>query len=241
MPEDARDQGQNCGTDLISSDVASLLARCYAPRRPLRGRLIEAILKLEGGEMRSRSLRTILWKHHGVWLGAHSYGAGARPGQFPPRTSIGRYVSMAPNVAVFRRDHPLRLTSTHPYFFNPALGEVSSYPDAAADLHISSDVWIGQNVVILAGCRTVGLGAVIAAGAVVTKSVPPFAIVAGNPARLLRYRFDDDVRERITASRWWERDLTEIRSAIGEFTKPVEGAHRVATADGDGPDEGRTA
>ncbi|MGX1305991.1 acetyltransferase-like isoleucine patch superfamily enzyme [Amorphus suaedae] len=68
---------------------------------------------------------------------------------------------------------------------------------------IGCDVWIGANAIVLDGCH-IGHGACVAAGAVVTGVVPPYAIMAGVPARVLRYRFDEATRERLLASRWWE-------------------------------------
>ena len=68
---------------------------------------------------------------------------------------------------------------------------------------IGNDVWIARGTTILRGVN-IGDGAVIAAGAVVTRDVPPFAIVAGNPARIIRYRFEDDDIRRILARRWWD-------------------------------------
>ena len=76
-----------------------------------------------------------------------------------------------------------------------------SYPRTT----IGHDVWIGANVSIKAGV-TVGNGAVIGMGSVVTKDVPPYAIVAGVPAKVIRYRFDDDTIARLQAARWWERE-----------------------------------
>ena len=75
--------------------------------------------------------------------------------------------------------------------------------DAAKPIHIGHDVWIGYGAIIMDGV-TIGTGAVVAAAAVVTKDVPPYAIVAGVPARIIRYRFDDDTIRRLLESRWWD-------------------------------------
>jgi tetrahydrodipicolinate N-succinyltransferase len=77
-------------------------------------------------------------------------------------------------------------------------------------LTIGNDVWIGDRVTILSGCKQIGNGAAVAAGAVVTRDVDPYCIVAGVPARLLKKRFEDELIDRLEASRWWELRLDEL-------------------------------
>ncbi len=84
-------------------------------------------------------------------------------------------------------------------------------PPQAARLEICSDAWIGDNVVITTGCKRIGVGAVVGAGAIVTRDVPDFAVVTGIPAQIRRYRFNEQVRKRILESRWWELDLLDLR------------------------------
>jgi carbonic anhydrase/acetyltransferase-like protein (isoleucine patch superfamily) len=79
---------------------------------------------------------------------------------------------------------------------------------------IEDDVWIGHNAMILPGCRRIGRGAIIGAGAVVTRDVPRYTIVAGNPARPLRERFAPEMQDALERSRWWEMDLAELRQWI---------------------------
>lgn len=76
------------------------------------------------------------------------------------------------------------------------------YIDQELRVEIGNDVWIGDNVVILKG--KIGDGAVIGAGAVVTRDVPPYAIVAGNPARVIKYRFDDETIRKLLKEKWWD-------------------------------------
>jgi acetyltransferase-like isoleucine patch superfamily enzyme len=77
-------------------------------------------------------------------------------------------------------------------------------------LSIGNDVWIGQNAIILPSVARIGDGAVIGAGAVVTKDVEPYSIVVGNPARLLRYRFSQETIVKLQESRWWEKSVGEL-------------------------------
>lgn len=177
--------------------------------------------RYEGGEMRSGTLRDILRQYHGVDVGAYSYGPCMTPMRFPEDVTIGRYVSVAPNVQVFRRNHPLRHLSLHPYFYNPGMGIVDTYQVNAEPLEIGHDVWIGDAAIILPGCRVVGLGAVVAAGAVVTRDVPEFAIVGGNPARVMGTRFTPEVRRQLIRSRWWERPVEELSAHVDVFTADI--------------------
>ena len=81
---------------------------------------------------------------------------------------------------------------------------------------IGHDVWIGTRAIVLDGI-TVGNGAVIAANSVVTKDVPPYAIVAGVPAKIIKYRFNDDKINKLNDSKWWELDLNEIKQKINNL------------------------
>ena len=164
--------------------------------------LFRVLRRLEGGEMRSGTLRSIMARYHGIEIGAHSYGC-FDPVRFPPGTRIGRYVSVGPGVEAYRRNHPLDRLSLHPYFYNPACGAAKSADVPTANLEIGADAWIGARALILPGCRRIGRGAVIAAGAVVTRDVPDYAVVGGNPARHIRYRFAPGAIEAAERSQWW--------------------------------------
>jgi acetyltransferase-like isoleucine patch superfamily enzyme len=182
---------------------------------------LAAVGRLEGGDLYSSSLRQILEKYHGVKAGAYSYGEGLIPGAFPPGVTIGRYVSIASGVRVFLRNHPLERLSLHPFFYNRRLGFLKEDSIAGGTLEIGHDAWLGERAIITPGCARIGTGAVVGAGAVVTKDVPDFGIVAGNPARLIRYRFPENTREIILASRWWELSVEQVAKHMPEMTKSV--------------------
>ena len=108
------------------------------------------------------------------------YSRGAIEADLPPGTMVGRYTSLAEGFWVINGSHPVRHKSTHAFFFNPEMGYVEKLLiERRKHLHIGHDVYTGLNVTILPNVTSIGNGAVIAAGSVVTKDVPPFAIMGG--------------------------------------------------------------
>jgi len=110
----------------------------------------------------------------------------------------------------------------HPFFFSPYFGYVQKELIHKCELVIGNDVWVGQNAIFLPSVKRIGDGAVIGAGAVVTKDVPDFAVVVGNPAKILKYRFSEETQLKIKASKWWEKDITELQKNMDEFVHPLE-------------------
>jgi len=136
-----------------------------------------------------------------------------------PNTIIGSYCSIANNVEILPYTHPTSMhVSTHPAFFstlkqsgftyvNKKYFDEELFFDKENGIHckIGNDVWIGADVKILGGIQ-IGDGAIIAAGAIVTKTIPPFAIVGGIPAKIIRYRFNEDQIAFLLRIQWWNRD-----------------------------------
>lgn len=192
--------------------LAPILRLCYKARR-LRPLVRKLCFRMEGGGIHSATWRRILREHHHIRIGLYSYGAILNPGVLPSGTQVGAYCSVGADLIVRRRDHPTDRPFLHPFFYNSALGLLprDSIPqDAENPLTIGNDAWIGDRVTILSGCRTIGNGAIIAAGAVVTRDVPSYAIVGGVPAKIIRFRFDDALIARLEASHWWERDIASL-------------------------------
>jgi acetyltransferase-like isoleucine patch superfamily enzyme len=132
----------------------------------------------------------------------------------PGPMRIGRYCSISADTRSVLQNHPLTALTTNPVLYEKAFGAVDHDMEPGSPLVIQDDVWIGNNVVILPGCKFIGRGAVIGAGSIVTKNVDPYTIVVGNPARKLRDRFNPEVIEAIEASGWWNWDLDQLRQAI---------------------------
>ena len=125
----------------------------------------------------------------------------------------GNYCSIGENVVFAPSRHPLDRLTTHletylglAWPYDPAVIRRIPFEGIWESVEIGHDVWVGTGAVIMGGVK-IGTGAVVAANAVVTKDVPPYAIVAGVPARVLRYRFDEPMRAAFLESAWWEYDV----------------------------------
>ncbi|MEK9971102.1 MAG: CatB-related O-acetyltransferase [Ferrovibrio sp.] len=165
------------------------------------------------------------WPAH-VSVGRHTYGLSKRNFVQPHASapiSVGAFCSIGPEVLIFgRADHPTGLVSTYPFrtkLLHPDAGNADAI--TKGPVRIGNDVWIGARAMILSGV-TVGDGVIIAAGAVVTRDVPPYGIMAGNPARLIKHRFAPEIVSALLDIRWWDWSDDKIRAFEGELYGPIE-------------------
>jgi acetyltransferase-like isoleucine patch superfamily enzyme len=131
-------------------------------------------------------------------------------------SEVGAFCSIGPQTIIGGLgSHPTNWLSTHPAFYScdhqsGVIFTETNIFDEYKPTHVGNDVWIGTRAVVLDGVR-VGDGAIVAAGAVVTKDVPPYSIVGGVPARIIRYRFSRDVIEALLNWRWWELPIDTLK------------------------------
>lgn len=164
---------------------------------------------------------------HNFEIGEYTYGVPDVRRHGSRKLRIGRFCSIAGEVVIqLGGNHRTELISTYPF-----RGVVDDFPSAAAlrpedvsatskgDVVIGNDVWIGRRAMIMSGV-SIGDGAVVAAGAVVTKDVEPYAIVGGNPARLIRKRFDEETVKRLLEIRWWDWPVEKINKNVDVICGP---------------------
>ena len=135
-------------------------------------------------------------------------------------TTIGSFCSIASYCAIGGGRHPMNAVSTSPVFYagRNSMGKNFSriQEEKNQGVEIGNDVWIGEAVFINDGLK-IGTGAVIGAHSVVTKDVPPYAIVAGAPAKILRYRFDEETIQKLLANKRWEWSDEELANKAEFF------------------------
>jgi virginiamycin A acetyltransferase len=208
---------------ILCTAIAAPLYRLIR-HRGFRNLMRRLILKFEGGPMYSLTVRELYRRVHGLDVGLYTIGpCEAGPDGFEPGTVVGRYCSIYYTARTICRDEMESAKNPRQFYFPYALGERDDDKTSGRKLIIGNDVFIGHNAVILPSTGEVGDGAFIGAGAVVQKPVPPYAIVMGNPARVVRYRFPEEVIARELASKWWMKSIDELSGEIEEFRKPLDG------------------
>lgn len=151
-----------------------------------------------------------------VSVGDFTYGVpkiwGCEPDE---RINIGKFCSIAPDVSIFSgEEHRTDWATTYPFnIMFPTYDHIKGHPASKGSVNIGNDVWLASGCKIMSGV-TIGDGAVVAANALVAKDVPAYAIVGGNPAKLIRYRFSEEVRQRLLEIKWWDWDDMDVYHAV---------------------------
>ena len=159
------------------------------------------------------------------------YGTLIGPDADICNTKIGRY-SQIGNVKIIRGQHPINFVSTHTAFYSLKKQAGFTYAKEQSfeeykfadeekrwSVIIGNDVWLTRECTVIEGV-TIGDGAVILPGAVVNKDVPPYAVVGGVPAKIVRYRFDEDTIEWLKSLKWWDKDEEWLRKYAPYFSDP---------------------
>lgn len=164
-------------------------------------------------------------KIKGAKIGAYTYISANTDVE---NAEIGRFCSIADYCRIGMGGHSLGYLSTSPVFtqITNALQEkwikkdILGHKSDEERVYIGNDVWIGSHAMVLGGVR-VGDGAVIGAGAVVVKDVPPYAVVGGVPARVIRYRFEQRIIDRLVALKWWNSSEEKLKMLVPLFQKDI--------------------
>lgn len=134
---------------------------------------------------------------------------------------IGKFCSIGHGSAIGLGHHSLDKLSTSPIFTEKVNGTGHSWTNSTLEypykkVTIGNDVWIGSRVMVMGGVK-IGNGAVVAAGSIVTKDVPPYAIVAGVPARIIKYRFDEKIVSELLQIKWWDYPDIKLKNVLDLF------------------------
>lgn len=150
-------------------------------------------------------------------IGSHNYFA---PYTLVYNATIGNYCSIGPGCRIGLAEHDFHAISTRASINNGAEEmELFNYNNPTV---IGSDVWLGANVVVKQGIH-IGNGAVIGANAVVTRNIPPYAIAVGIPAKVMQYRFEEDNREKLLRSEWYNLEQAEAKIVVQKLRKDIAG------------------
>jgi len=196
-------------------------------RISIRKTICKLVIKLEKDEYFSVTIRRIFSVYHDIHVGMYSGRGSFVHGNYKPGTRVGRYSSIYRTALAFNANHPMNTKSTHALFYNPKFGHTEEDLLTRNQLTIGNDVWIGAGAIILSGVSSIGDGAIIGAGTVLHQDVPPYAVVVGNPGRVVRYRFSQEVIQTLLEEKWWEKSILELQPEMVAFQEPLEDADQI--------------
>ncbi|MEI6865487.1 CatB-related O-acetyltransferase [Flavicella sp.] len=185
---------------------------------------LKSIVKLEGGYMYSEFVRRVYESQFRIEIGYGTYGGCFNKKNINAPVKFGNYCSIAPNVKIYRANHPDDTFTTHPIVFNPIAGYVCSDKLIRPKLTIGNDVWIGEDVIILPSVDRISDGVIIGAGSIVTKNIDvSYSVYAGNPVQFIRRRFSDDIIHKLEASKWWKLKKIQLIDEMSKLNKLING------------------
>ncbi|MFD1330641.1 CatB-related O-acetyltransferase [Methylopila musalis] len=207
----------------VVAELSSVGLKCANAPKPPKRMMLEAPVHLNN-----------LSARHTISIGTYSYfGAECDVRS----ASIGRSCSVGKRVSIAQSEHPTDHMTTYPISFNANLYFLSDpyfssvainrRPSSSETATVGHDVWIGEGAFIRSGVE-IGHGAIIAAHAVVVKDVPPYSIVAGCPARIIRLRFSQDIVSHLLAIEWWNYDVSLLSSVMD---RPSEFVRKFKSSD----------
>jgi acetyltransferase-like isoleucine patch superfamily enzyme len=193
------------------ASLGASLRRCYSVSV---GLLREGRMAIRRRYQRSAFFMNQKPEYARYEIGDWSYGSPAVMHQDGSGLKIGRFCSISARVTIFLGgDHRCDWVTTYPFSaICPDAQSFQGHPRSKGPVVVGNDVWIGEGATIMSGI-TIGDGAVIAARSVVTKNVPPYAIVAGSPAQIRKYRFSEEQITALLRIRWWDWPYEQIRAA----------------------------
>lgn len=159
-----------------------------------------------------------------------SFGSFSYTGQFcfVQNAEIGRFSNIAACVRIGPTDHPIERPTLHHFTYRPAMygfgeeREEEFFKKREARISkIGHDTWIGHGAIIMPEV-TIGNGAIVGSGAVVTKDVPPYGIAVGVPARVIKYRFDEETIEKLEKLKWWDWSFETLKERYVDFRLPID-------------------
>ncbi len=173
------------------------------------------------------------YEEHNILLGKHvSIGKDCRIGDYSyigsntkiEHSKIGRYVSIGDNCTIAPGEHRIKLVSTSYKVYKNKMGsEYYNGDDGRLDsgVKIGNDVWIGCNVTIRRGV-IIGNGVVVGANSFVNKDIPDYAVVGGVPSKIIKFRFEKELIDKLLQLSWWDYELDEARKIIEDFNENEE-------------------
>lgn len=181
-------------------------------------KIINLIMNFLRDTLGDHTPTTNYYSNHNIQVGDYTYGHPDIYSSERYKVIIGKFCSIGPDVTIYAEgNHRVDIITTYPLFkLNRNENSVESFKGGVI---IGNDVWMGHSVIILPGV-TIGDGAVLAAGTVVTKDVKDYEIVGGNPARHIKYRFSEEQIRILKETEWWNWPIDKIKKNVPILSSP---------------------